>query len=129
MDFNSTCNGACTPPQIINLEMPVQDISTLKIYNECGCEYSNEVLQFAYSLDGVCWSCYMDYKEALLNTIELKQDFFLRVQVKGAIGKIELNSEQISGYSTELVGCFQFTAAENSNTYNPYANMDAAVSL
>ena len=56
MDFNSTCNGACTPPQIINLEMPVQDISTLKIYNECGCEYSNEVLQFAYSLDGVCWS-------------------------------------------------------------------------
>ena len=129
MDFNSTCNGACTPPQIINLEMPVQDISTLKIYNECGCEYSNEVLQFAYSLDGVCWSCYMNYKEALLNTIELKQDFFIRVQVKGAIGKIELNSEQISGYSTELVGCFQFTAAENSNTYNPYANMDAAVSL
>jgi len=129
MDFSSVCNGACTPPQIINLKMPINDISTLKIYNECNCEYHSDDLQVSYSLDGVCWSCYMTYKEALINTIELNQDFFIRIQIKGAIGKIELNSEQITEYSTELVGCFQFTAAENSNTYNPYANMDSAISL
>ena len=129
MNFNSVCNGACTPPQIVNIKMPIKDISNLVIYNECECEYYNDDLQFAYSLDGSCWSCYMTYKEALINTIDLKQDFFIRVQVKGAISKVILNSEQISDYSTELVGCFQFTAAENTNTYNPYANMDNAISL
>lgn len=129
MNFNSVCNGACTPPQIVNIKMPINDISNLVIYNECECEYCNDDLQFAYSLDGSCWSCYMTYKEALINTIDLKQDFFIRVQVKGAISKVILNSEQISDYSTELVGCFQFTAAENTNTYNPYANMDNAISL
>ena len=129
MNFNSVCNGACTPPQIVNIKMPIKDISNLIIYNECECEYCNDDLQFAYSLDGSCWSCYMTYKEALINTIDLKQDFFIRVQVKGAISKVILNSEQISDYSTELVGCFQFTAAENTNTYNPYANMDNAISL
>ena len=129
MNFNSVCNGACTPPQIVNIKMPIKDISNLVIYNECECEYRNDDLQFAYSLDGSCWSCYMTYKEALINTIDLKQDFFIRVQVKGAISKVILNSEQISDYSTELVGCFQFTAAENTNTYNPYANMDNAISL
>ena len=129
MNFNSVCNGACTPPQIVNIKMPIKDISNLIIYNECECEYRNDDLQFAYSLDGSCWSCYMTYKEALINTIDLKQDFFIRVQVKGAISKVILNSEQISDYSTELVGCFQFTAAENTNTYNPYANMDNAISL
>ena len=129
MNFNSVCNGACTPPQIVNIKMPIKDISNLVIYNECECEYCNDDLQFAYSLDGSCWSCYMTYKEALINTIDLKQDFFIRVQVKGAISKVILNSEQISDYSTELVGCFQFTAAENTNTYNPYANMDNAISL
>ena len=129
MNFNSVCNGACTPPQIVNIKMSIKDISNLVIYNECECEYCNDDLQFAYSLDGSCWSCYMTYKEALINTIDLKQDFFIRVQVKGAISKVILNSEQISDYSTELVGCFQFTAAENTNTYNPYANMDNAISL
>ena len=129
MNFNSVCNGACTPPQIVNIKMPIKDISNIVIYNECECEYCNDDLQFAYSLDGSCWSCYMTYKEALINTIDLKQDFFIRVQVKGAISKVILNSKQISDYSTELVGCFQFTAAENTNTYNPYANMDNAISL
>ena len=129
MNFNSVCNGACTPPQIVNIRMPIKDLSNLVIYNECECEYRNDDLQFAYSLDGSCWSCSMTYKEALINTIDLKQDFFIRVQVKGAISKVILNSEQISDYSTELVGCFQFTAAENTNTYNPYANMDNAISL
>ena len=129
MDFNSSCIGACTPPQIVNFTMPINDLVSIKVYDDCGCEYSKDNLQFAYSLDGVCWSCYMSYKEALASTIELKQDYFVRIKLSGVIGKVTSNDTQISDYSTELVGCFQFNATENSNTYNPYANMDNAVSL
>lgn len=129
MNFNTSCIGACTPPQTINLTMPINDISTIKVYNDCDCIYDNSNLEFAYSLDGVCWSCYMSYKEALSSTIELKQDFFVRIKLSGVIGKVTINDTQISDYSTELVGCFQFSAKESEGTYNPYANMDNAVSL
>lgn len=130
MDFNTTCNGACTVPQIVNLTFPLNDISNIKVYDDCGCEYQQENLQFSYSIDNLSWSCDMSFEEALTNTIDLDQDFYIRFKVKGIIGKVEVDGVQTIDYSTSLVGCFEFGAQETSNnTFNPYANMENAISL
>lgn len=129
MDFNPNL-GACTPPQILNFSYAVNDINNLVIYDNCGCPHDLSTIQFAYSLDSICWSCYMSYDEALKNIIDLKQDFYIRAKVPGGIGKVELNGETFTDYSTELDGGFQFTSENQSeNTYNPYANMDNAIAL
>ena len=75
MDFQNTLCG-CSPPQVINLLFAINDISTVKVYNNCDCEYDNSVLQYAYSLDNVCWTCYMSYDEILKSTgrVEFKTD-------------------------------------------------------
>lgn len=129
MEFNTSCLGGCTPPQIVNINIPINDLSKLKIYNDCDCEYDYNSLQFAYSLDNLCWSCYMGYNEALTNLIEIQQDYFIRIKISGNIGKITYDENIFTDYSTELEGCFQFTATENSSTYNPYANTDGAIAL
>lgn len=129
MNFNTSCLNGCTPPQILNINIPINDISLLKVYNECECEYEQNTLQYGYSLDNVCWSCYMSYNEILQNTVELNQDFYLRTKISGIIGKIIYDNEVITEYSTEIEGCFNFNAEENSSVYNPYANMENAVAL
>jgi len=128
MDFNSTCN-ICNIPQYVNLSLPINDISTLKVYDDCNCEYSKDKLQYAYSVDNLTWSCDMSYDDALSNTIEFNQDFFVKIKLSGIVGKVEIDGKQITDYSTSLVGCFQFDAQESSSTFNPYANMENAISL
>ena len=102
MNFNTTCLEGCTPPQIINFNIAINDISNIKIYDNCDCEYDLNKLQFAYSLDNLCWSCYMSYDEALSNIIDIKQDFYIRIKISGIIGKIQVNDNIFTDYSTEL---------------------------
>jgi hypothetical protein len=74
----------------------------------------------------------MSYNDFVTNTIELHTDFYVRIKVQGEISKIELNGEQFINYSTQLDSSFNFTYCDNtisSNVYNPYANMDCAISL
>lgn len=129
MNFNSSCLGGCTPPQIVTFSLAINDISTIKIYNDCDCLYDANELKYAYSLDFVCWSCYMSYRDVLTNTIELNQDFYVKIEVAGIIGKIEVDDNIFTDYSTEIKGCFTFASAEQSGTYNPYANMENAIAL
>ena len=129
MDFNTTYIDNCGPTQIININIPINDISKLEILNNCDEKYDITSLQFAYSLDMVCWSCYMSYQELEKITIELNQDFFIRFKLRNVLGKIWYDNAIIIDYSTDIEGCFEFSAEENSSTYNPYSNMDNAVAL
>lgn len=133
--FDSTCLGSCSPPQIVNMNMPFTDISTLHIYGNCN-EYDRNGIQYSYSLDGVCWSCYMSYEEALSNTAVIDSDFYVRAKISAPICKITIDEngdENVTTeYSTQLASGFNFsscTPSGSSNTYNPYANMDGAISL
>ena len=83
MNFNTSCLGSCNPPQIINFNLAINDISLIEIYNDCDCIYNTNELEYAYSLDNLCWSCYMSYDEALTNTIDINSDFYLRIKIKG----------------------------------------------
>lgn len=131
MNFNANLCG-CNPVQILNLNFAVNDVSNLKIFDDCNNEYANSDLQYAYSLDGSCWSCYVPYNDIILNTIDMKQDFYVRLKVKGIVSKVELNGQQITDYTTTLDSGFNFTycsSETSSNIYNPYANMDCAIKL
>ena len=128
-DFlGANCLGSCNPPQILNLSYAVSDMSTLKIYGNCN-EYDHSEIQYSYSIDNVCWSCYMSYDDILSNTVGLNSDFYIRAKISGTICKVELNGEQIYDYTTQLAPDFNFSTEESSNLYNPYANMDSALEL
>lgn len=128
-DFlGANCLGSCNPPQILSLNYAISDMSSLKIYGNCN-EYDHSEIQYSYSIDNVCWSCFMTYDECLSNTVGLNSDFYLRTKISGTICKVELNDEQIYEYTTQLAPDFNFASEESSNLYNPYANLDSAIEL
>ena len=127
----NVCLDGCAPSQILNINgYAFNDISNLKIYDHCGKEYDLSKLEYAYSLDNLCWSCYMNHKEFSTNTADLIQDFYLRLKIRGIIGSITIDGEKWENYSTQLDSTFKLSDnTHSSNLYNPYINMDCAISL
>lgn len=133
MDIQNTCLDGCAPVQVININFAFNDINNLQILDSCNNSYDLEKLEYAYSLDSVCWSCYMDYTTFLSAIIGLNSDFYIRLKVQGQVNGIIINGENFYDYNTSIDTCFKFSysAALNAaqNLYNPYMNMDSAVSL
>ena len=128
--INTLCG--CKPYQIININLALNNLNNIKIYNDCNEEYDLSTLQYSYSLDSLCWSCYISYNDFLTNTIDLHTDFYVRIKVQGEIKSILLNNQAFYDYSTQLDSSFNFTycdSTSSSNVYNPYNNMDCAISL
>ena len=131
MNITNTLCG-CKPYQIININLALNNINDIKIYNDCDEEYNLNSLQYSYSVDSLCWSCYVSYNDFLTNTIDLQTDFYIRIKVQGEIKSILLNNQSFYDYSTQLDSSFNFTycdSSSSSNVYNPYNNMDCAISL
>lgn len=133
MDFQNKLCG-CSPKQIITFNIPVNfdELSSITITDDCGTEYNSRVLEYAYSVDNVCWSCYIKYDDILRNTVDLGTDFYLRIKISGPIKSISINNTLYTDYTTQLDSAFNFTycsTSSNSNMYNPYANMSCAMDL
>lgn len=131
-DYSNIKLCGCAPKQIVTFNIPLvfDDISNIRIYDNCNEEYDNKELEYGYSLDGNCWSCYISYNDILLNTINLKQDLFIRIKVSGVIGKIMVNCCDFVDYSIVLDSAFNFAyCSTSSNVYNPYNNMGCALEL
>lgn len=134
-------NGCCTPIQIININEPIKSIDDIIINKTRDCIYKMNMLKFAYSVDMLCYSCYMDYNSILSNTIDMTSDFFLRIQIQGPVYSIKLKDYdtnefiQTNNWSTSISSEFNFVSCDTSNSsyssniYNPYANMDCAIKL
>jgi len=132
MDFNSLDLCGCKPIQIVNMNLAINNVDNIKIYDSCNNVYDMNTLQYAYSVDMLCWSCYLSYNDLLTSVVELHSDFYVRIKVQGDISKIELSGNQFLDYTTQLDSSFNFTYCDNStssNVYNPYANMDCAIGL
>lgn len=129
VDFkNVSCIQGCKPPQIINLNLAINDISKLEVYDECNNLYTD--VKYAYSIDGACFSCYMSYNEILENTIEIVSDFYVRLRIQGNVSKILLDGKEVNGFSTQLESGFNLQSYDlNSNTWNPYSNIDCSIAL
>lgn len=129
--FNQSCLGVCSPPQVINFSIAFNDISKISVNDSCG-EINKDSLQYGYSVDSTCWSCYMSYEEALAGTIDLNSDFYLRIKVQGQICSVTIDGQPTTDYTTSLADGFNFTSCStqtSSNIYNPYINMDGAIAL
>ena len=131
MDFSNYNIGSCNPTQILNINFPINNVDQIDIYNECNEAYDKNSLLYSYSVDSVCWSCYMSYDNILKNTVDLDGDFYLRIKLNNIIGGVYNEGEQTTDYTTQLSSDFQLTSCDtqSSNVYNPYANLDAAVNL
>lgn len=133
MNFQNTCLEGCSPSQIININFAFNDLSNIQILDSCNNTYDNSVLQFAYSIDGLCWSCYMDYDTFIRNIIDLKNDFYLRVKVKGQVNGVIINGNNFYDYTTSIESGFTFSycssGVSTTNMYNPYINMECAIAL
>ena len=127
-----SCLDTCSPPQVININMAFNSIESISIVDTCGNEYGIDSLKIAYSIDNVCWSCYMSYDEFFTNTLNMKTDFYARIKVNGSVGGVSINGISYSDYSVVLDSGFQFTYCStevSSNLYSPYTNMDCAIGL
>lgn len=150
-------NASCSPPQIITFNKPfssVEDLASLIILNtsiseqivsiedlerynnQCKIIYSSDDCLISYSIDSICWSCYLEYNKAISALSDLSTDFYIRVKISGKVGGVyQLNSDSYSNYtdwSVSLMTGFDFKqtcSSSNSNLYNPYANMDCAIQL
>lgn len=127
--FDNSCLGACAPVQILNIEMAVNDASDVVIKDNCGNAYGTEQLKYSYSVDGLCWSCYMTYEEIVENTINDISDFFIRIKVPGEVTEVEVNGETTDDYSVSLDSEFQLSSYCGNSNYNPYANIEGAIQL
>ena len=130
INFESSALCGCQPTQIVTFNLAINNVEKITVSNSCDVIYQPSNLEYSYSVDQVCWSCYMSYSDLLANTIDLNSDFYLRFKVPGDIGNITLDDENFTDYSTQLDSAFSFSYCEtNQNVYNPYANMDGAVQL
>lgn len=136
IDYNSITNiklCGCAPKQIVLFNIPVKnaDLLNIEFYDNCSDKYDINTLEYGYSLDSVCWSCYVKYDDLLRNTVNLNQDFYLRVKIPGTITKIILCCKEYTDYSVQLDSAFNYSycSMDNANMYNPYANMSCAIDL
>ena len=69
MNFLSTnCLGGCTPYQVIQFTYAFNNNQSIKIYNNCN-EYDLKELLYSYSIDGACWTSYMDYDRSVIDHV------------------------------------------------------------
>ena len=127
----TSCMGPCAPSQIISINMAFNSIDEVSIKDNCGNEYSLDELMFAYSVDNVCWSCYMTHTELVANTLDIGSDFYVRIKVKGVVTSVLINGTTVE-YTTSISQGFEFSYCStnvSSNLYSPYTNMDCAIGL
>lgn len=131
MDLKNICLETCGPRQILNINNEAfNEISNIKIFNDCNELYNNADLEYSYSIDNNCWSCFMKYDIFITNIVDLKQDFYLRIRIAGVIGRVLINDKEWTDYSTQLDSSFDFVDNTPSQyNYNPYINMDCGIAL
>ena len=131
---NNISLGRCAPPQVVNLSQAYNNVTEYCVSNIHGCQYNPCDIKFAYSIDGVTYTCFMSFDDFLSSTINLSSDYFIKLRVQGSVGSVYINGEQVKDYTTQLEPGFNFTycssgTPQSANLYNPYANISGAMSL
>ena len=115
MDINFGNLGACTPMQILNLNYAINNMAIIDVYGT-SCKYCKDDLKYSYSVDNVCWSCYMTFMEALEATEGLNTDFFLRMKVPGPITKV-VETDPITGEETPTTNYFPIVISKHLSLF------------
>ena len=100
MDCNQLSLCGCQPTQIVNFNMAFNNINNLHIFRDCNNEYDLNNLLFSYSIDSLCWSCYVSYNDLLINTVDIKSDIYIKANVDGEV--LESKEFDISMYKKQV---------------------------
>lgn len=125
-----SCVCDCSPTQVINFNIAINDFSLFSIFDSNSVIHCNECLKWSYSIDGINWSCWLDYNDAAKILFEYDSDYYVKVKVNFEISKIEYNGNLYDNWDASLAKCFEFDKQiDSANSYNPYANMEYAIGL
>jgi len=125
------CLGQCAPIQIVNINFAINDLEGFRIIDDKCNDYDTAKMQLSYSIDGATWSCYNSFNDTVKLLDNIKSDFYIRVKIQGAIKSVFVNDTPTFDYSTSIASGFNFGVCDsnNTNTYNPYANLECAIAL
>lgn len=85
---NNISLGQCAPPQVVNLSQAYNNVAEYCVSNIHGCQYNPCDIKFAYSIDGVTYTCFMSFDDFLSSTINLSSDYFIKLRVQGSVGSV-----------------------------------------
>lgn len=121
---------SCMPPQVAQLNLAVNDISSISVLKCLNSLYNKECLQYSWSYDGINWSCFASYDDANKILVDSKTDFYVKIKVHGQISNIQDKDGNDLDYTTSLDNSIDLpTCNSNSNNYNPYAGLSSAIAL
>ena len=105
---NQICLCSCSPVHVVNLNIAVTDFSLFKIYDAYGNLHCNECLKWSYSMDGINWSCWLEYNDAAKILFESTSDYYVKVKVDFELGKIEYDNNSYDNWDASIAKCFEF---------------------
>ena len=86
---------------------------------------------YSWSVDGVCWTEWIDYQNYLRIIKYLENDFYLRILINTSLGSIALDNCYTKDYSITIDGSATFIQdfCGETNIFKPYDNLDCALQL
>ena len=86
---------------------------------------------YSWSVDGVCWTEWIDYQNYLRIIKYLENDFYLRILINTSLGNIALDNCYTKDYSITIDGSATFIQdfCGETNIFKPYDNLDCALKL
>lgn len=90
-----------------------------------------DACQFAWSVDGVCWTNYTTHQKYNEICPNLGTDFYLRVLFVGELYHVLMDDIIVSCYYISLYNINPFTqnTCDSPNLFQPYSNLDCALQL
>lgn len=120
---------SCAIKRIIQLKTAII-FQPIKIINSNNIDITNNC-EFSWSIDGVCWTCWVDYSNYVKICSNIESDFYLKIKIKDSIGKLLIGGIETNCYSITLdnENIFLKNFCDDPNLFQPYNNLDCALQL
>lgn len=120
----------CFLKRVLQFETAVTPVPDIVIYDRTGTDMTAHS-SYAWSSDGVCWTCWNDYKTFLRLASNVESDFYLRVLIDYDFDRLEVNGVPTTCYTIRLYSemPFQEVICGDPSLFNPYASLDCALLL
>ena len=119
----------CSIVRILTLDMPIT-YATIRVIDSAQKDVTM-ACQYAWSVDKVCWTNWVDYNTYMRLAQNLDGDFWLRIKLFGGFSKLIINDNIVSCYNIALdtSNVFLQQLCNSANLFSPYTNLDCALLL
>lgn len=122
-------NSPCAIRRVIQFKEAIV-FQPIKIIDNFGNDVTS-YSQYAWSVDGACWSPWATYSQYERICKYLDSDFYLRVLIFGGLDRVMLSGEVTTCYTIclDTTSIFLQDFCSNQNLFQPYNNLDCALLL